>query len=284
MRNSETSGFDDRNHGGNDGSDDAMTGQALELGIEGDIATITFCRPEVRNAIGETLIADLEQALDRVERLETLRALIITGAGNCFMAGGDIAMMRAGLERPYEFFLLHDRITRIGMRLERLRIPVIAAINGYAFGGGLELALACDFRIMAEGAKLGLPEVGLGIMPGSGGTARLVRVVGREQAFYLELTGQPVNAREAHRIGLAGQVVPDDRVLQAARELAGQIAARAPIAVTFIKRAVTLAADMPLEGAVDYCQYAALFLSVTQDCREGFAAFLEKRPPQWRGR
>jgi len=261
-----------------------MNGQTLRLEVDGTVGTITLCRPEQRNAISETLVGELEQALEALERAPQLRALVLTGTGSCFMAGGDIGMMRAGLEQPYEFFRLHDRITRAGNRLARLRPPVIAAINGHAFGGGLELALACDIRILSASARLGLPEVGLGIMPASGGTARLARIVGRERALYLELTGEAVDAAEAERLGLVARVVAPEAVVPAARELAARIAAQAPEAVAMIKRAVTLSADMPLEAAVDYCQAAGLLLGGTRDCREGLDAFLEKRAPRWQGR
>jgi len=261
-----------------------MTDQTLKFAVEDSIATINFYRPEARNVISTPMIAELETALERIEKMDALRALIITGSGTCFIAGGDIAMMRTAIEQPYDFFLLHDRLTRAGSRLARLRIPVIAAINGHAFGGGLELAMACDLRIMATSAKLGLPEVGLGIMPGSGGTARLVHAIGRERTLYLALTGQPIDAARAQELGLVLKVVPEDQALTAARELGQQIAAQAPIAAAFIKRAVTLAADMALDGAIDYCQYAALFLATTRDSREGFDAFLQKRSPEWRDR
>lgn len=261
-----------------------MSGEVLRLEIAGGLATLTFSRPETRNAIGEALIAQFDAALADIERNEELRALIVTGAGSCFMAGGDINMLHEGLEQPYAFFRLHDQLTRAGVRLGRLRIPTIAAINGHAFGGGLELALACDFRVLADSARLGLPEVGLGIMPASGGTARLARLIGPERALYLALTGEAIDAATAERIGLVGRVVPQDEVLPAARELAVKIASRAPEAVAMIKRAMTLAADMPLEGAIDYCQAAGLLLGGSRDCREGMEAFLQKRLPQWQGR
>lgn len=261
-----------------------MKDQALELDVTGPVAVLSFCRPEKRNAIGEQLIQEFDAAVVAVERCAGARALIVTGSGSCFMAGGDINMLHRGLEEPYGFFRLHDRLTQTSARLGRLRIPTIAALNGHAFGGGLELALACDFRILADSAQLGLPEVGLGIMPASGGTARLARLIGRERALYLALTGEPVDAATAERIGLVGKVVPQAQVLPAARELAAKIAAQAPEAVAMIKRAMTLAADMPLEGAIDYCQTAGLLLGGTQDSREGMEAFLQKRAPRWQGR
>lgn len=247
------------------------------------IGTITCNRPEVRNALNIEMIDELSLCLDEVEKDPDLRVLILTGAGNCFISGGDIEMIRKGLEAPYQFFLTHDRLTGFGLRLTRLTIPVIAAIPGPAIGGGLEIAMACDFRIAAETALLGLPEAGLGIMPGAGGTARLTRIVGREMALYLELTGELIDAREALRIGLVGKVVPEGEAVTAATELAEKIRKNAPVSVATIKRTINLAADMPLEGAVDYCQYAAMFLSATEDSREGINAFLEKRSPDWLG-
>lgn len=250
---------------------------------EGAVAIVTINRPEVRNAINEVAIKEIETVLGEIEASTDARVMILTGAGSCFIAGGDVNMIRENLDTTYRLFRLHDRVTQLGHRLERLRTPVIAALNGTAFGGGLELALACDFRIMSASARLGLPEIGLGIMPGSGGTARLARVIGRERALYMELTGQPIDADEAYRIGLVGKVVAEGEVLSAARALAVQIAGKAPAAVAFIKRTVNLGLEMPLEGAVDYCQFAALLLGSTRDAREGIDAFLSKRAPNWLG-
>jgi len=261
-----------------------MTSQAA-LRIETDqaVTVLTVNRPEQRNAIDDEVVRQFESALGAVEASQEVRALIVTGAGSTFIAGGDISMIQEHLDHAYRFFWMHDRITQLGQRLERLRVPVIAALNGAALGGGLELALACDFRIAAASARLGLPEVGLGIMPGSGGSARLARIVGREQALLMELTGRPVDAAEALRIGLVSQVVADGEALTAARTLALQIVRQPAAAVAFIKRAVGRALDMPLDGAVDYCQYVALSLGATADAREGLQAFLQKRPPRWRG-
>ncbi len=261
-----------------------MSFQTLKYETDGQIAVLTFNRPGVRNAINEDMIHELSAVLSVIEADRDLRVLILTGAGKCFVAGGDISMIDKGLEHPYEFFRLHDILTSIGTRLQRLSVPVIAAVNGAAFGGGLELALACDFRIMSETAKLGLPEVGLGIFPGAGGTARLARIIGKEQAFLMEMTGEPVSAQEARRSGLVSNTVPEEEVLDAARDLAERIETRAPLAVSAIKRSVIMAEDMPLDGAIDYCQYAALFLGTTEDAREGMRAFLEKRAPVWKGK
>lgn len=261
-----------------------MPTPTLTFELDDAIGTLTFCRPGERNPISAQLIAEFEQAVESAANRPELRALIITGSGNCFMAGGDINMMRQGLTEPFEFFRLHDRLTSAGNRLARLPVPVIAAINGHAFGGGLELALACDMRILSATARVGLPEVGLGILPASGGTARLARLIGRERALYLELSGEAIDAAEALRLGLVLRVVAPETVVAEARALAARIAAQAPASVAMIKRAVTLAADMPLEAAVDYCQATGMLLGGTRDSREGFDAFLGKRKPQWQNR
>lgn len=260
-----------------------MNYKVLQVESDQAVTVATVNRPERRNAINEEVIRELEAVLDHIEGSIEIRALILTGAGPTFIAGGDIDMIRDNLDHAYRFFWMHDRMTRLGMRIERLRVPVIAALNGSALGGGLELALACDFRIAVASARLGLPEVGLGIMPGSGGSARLARIVGRERALLMEITGQPVDAAEALRIGMISQMVADGEALAAARSLALQIASKPPAAVTFIKRSVGRALDMPMEGAVDYCQYVALLLGATADAREGIQAFIDKRPPQWSG-
>jgi enoyl-CoA hydratase/carnithine racemase len=251
---------------------------------KGGFTHITFNRPEVLNSVNEEMILELDDAIGQVERDGETGALILSGAGNAFIAGGDIKMINKGLESPYEFFRIHDRLTRFNFRLERLPIPVIAAINGFAFGGGLEIAVACDFRIMSEKAKVGLPEVGLGIMPGAGATARLARLIGKQLALFMELTGSPIDAQEALRSGLVLRVVPPDRVVAAAEELAERIMQNAPASVALIKRAIQVGLDMPLEGAMEYCQYGAIVTAATKDAAEGTRAFLEKRRPVWQGK
>jgi len=248
------------------------------------IACLTFNRPEVLNGIDEQMILDLNDALYKIEADTELGALILTGTGKAFVSGGDISMINKSIEAPYEFLKNHDKLTRFNFRLERLGIPVIAAINGYAFGGGLEIATACDFRIMSEKAKVGLPEVGLGIMPGAGATARLYRLINKQMALYLELTGDAIDAQQALKIGLVLKVVPPDDVLSAAEELAKQIMKNAPASVAMIKRAIHVGMDMPLEGAMEYCQQGAIILGTTKDAQEGTKAFLEKRKPVWQGK
>lgn len=251
---------------------------------KGNISYVKFNRPEFHNALNEQMIRELNNVLNDIEADNESGALILTGSGKSFLSGADINMINEWLRAPYECFLAHDKLTRFNFRLERLRIPVIAAINGFALGGGLEIAIACDFRIVSEKAKLGLPEVGLGIMPGSGATARLARLIGKEMALHLELTGDSIDAQEAYRIGLISSVVPDGEVLKVAEELATRILRNAPAAIALIKRAIQVGADMPVEGAMEYCQYASMVLTTTKDAKEGMKAFLEKRKPVWQGK
>ncbi|MCF6293889.1 MAG: enoyl-CoA hydratase/isomerase family protein [Robiginitomaculum sp.] len=263
--------------------EDYSSHDTLNFALSQQVGVLTFNRPEVRNSINEAMIHELDKVLSRIEFDKKLRALILTGAGNTFVAGGDISMINKGLKRPYEFFRLHDILTGIGTRLERLNIPTIAAINGAAFGGGLELALACDIRIMSQTATIALPEAGLGIIPGAGGTARLARIIGKEQSLLMKMTGDKMNADEALRLGLVSKITKADKTLEAAHELARKICTKAPLAIAAIKRSVTISENMSLEGAIDYCQHAALLLGTTQDAREGMRAFLEKRTPIWKG-
>lgn len=247
----------------------------------GPIIELTLNRPDARNALNEAMIEALEQAVAKIEHAADVRVVIITGGPDCFCAGVDLRTVTAHQDHPVRLFRLHDRLVQLVARVERLRTPVIAALAGSAFGGGAELALACDFRIIAASAKLGFPESRLGIMPGAGGTARLARIIGREKALFLELTGSLVTAEEALSMGMVLRVVPDGEVLVAARNLARTIARNAPLAVEFIKRAVRHSSEMALDNALDHCQLAALWLGNTRDAREGIAAFLERRDPNW---
>ena len=261
-----------------------MTYKAITYEKKDRIGYITFNRPDVLNSVDEQMIVELDDAMAKIEADAELGALILTGAGRAFVAGGDIGMINKGAEAPYEFFLSHDRLTRFNFRLERLSIPVIAAINGFALGGGLEIATACDIRIAVESAKLGVPEVGLGIMPGAGATARLPRLIGKGRALQMQLTGDPIDAQEAYRIGLVNMVVPDGEAVKAAEKLANRILRNGPAAVALIKRAIQVGTDMPLEGAMEYCQYATMMTITTKDAKEGTKSFIEKRKPVWQGK
>jgi enoyl-CoA hydratase len=254
------------------------------LETDGPIATITINREKLRNALNSATIAEIGAALDQVERDDGLRVAIITGAGDkAFAAGADINELRA-LPSANAARLLAERGHRVGLSIARMSKVVIAAVNGFALGGGCELAMSCDIRLAAASARFGQPEINLGLIPGWGGTQRLTRLVGPGMSKLLNLTGDMIAADEAQRIGLVERVYPDAELLEAARGLARQIASKAPLAVAAIKQAVDRGQDMSL---ADACMYeAALFGSIagSQDAKEGTSAFLEKRAPSWSGR
>lgn len=245
------------------------------------IGYLTLNRPEVRNAFNQEMIDELRDALRHIDKDKKIRVVIITGAGKAFQAGADIAEL--SVMAPMDILRWNEGIVRINAALEKLRQPVIAAINGAAMGGGLELAVSCTLRVMAESAKMGLPEVKLGIIPGTGGTQRLPRLIGKGRAAELLLTGAAVNAHEALDMGLVNRVAPDDGVLETAEELARAIIANAPIAVEMAKDALEIGKDLPLEHAVQYSQKNCVTCFSTKDMKEGMAAFLEKRDAHFKG-
>ncbi|MFH1003035.1 MAG: enoyl-CoA hydratase/isomerase family protein [Chloroflexota bacterium] len=259
-----------------------MALQTLVLEKREQVAYLTFNRPDVLNAINETLMAEMKQALAEIDHDAAVRVVIITGAGKAFMAGADIAVLAklTPLEVDRWNHLLIDNWSAV----EKLRQPVIAAINGYALGGGLELALACDIRVASEKARLGLPEVKLGLIPGTGGPQRLSRLVGRGRALEMILTGEPVTAAEAYRIGLVNKVVPDGELMKAAEEMAAKIKANGPIGVALAKDAVWQTEGMPLDAAIAYGHRNVVISTTSADAKEGLNAFVEKRPPHWQGK
>ncbi len=257
--------------------------QSLLFREEEGIAFVTVNRPDKLNALNAAVISELTEAFREIRKDGQVRAAVLTGAGEkAFVAGADIAELAAldpgGASRASE---AGQKLTLL---LEDLGKPVIAAINGYALGGGLELAMACTLRIAVEGAKLGQPEVKLGIICGYGGTQRLPRLVGRGRALEMLLTGEPVDAQEAWRIGLVNRVVKREAILEEARSLAKKIAASGPIAVEYSLRLVREGLEKSLEDALGHEN--ALFSQCfeTGDMKEGMKAFLEKRPPKFTGR
>jgi enoyl-CoA hydratase len=250
---------------------------------DGPIATITINREKLRNALNAATIAEIGLALGEVERTDRLRVAIITGAGEkAFAAGADINELRV-LPSADAARQMAERGHLVGLAIARMRKVVIAAVNGFALGGGCELAMSCDIRLAAASARFGQPEINLGIMPGWGGTQRLTRLAGPGMSKLLNLTGDMISADEALRIGLVERVYPDAELLEAARTLARQIASKAPLAVAAIKQAIDRGQDMAL---ADACMYeAALFGSIaaSADAKEGTGAFLEKRTPTWTG-
>lgn len=259
-----------------------MTYKNLLLEVADAIALVTVNRPEKLNALNRETLLALGDCFAALAADRAVGAVVLTGAGEkAFVAGADISDL-AGLDAlgAREWARLGQRIFS---QIEAMTKPVIAAINGYALGGGLELAMACHLRVAAEGARLGLPELKLGIIPGNGGTQRLPRLVGRGRALEMMLTGEPIPAAEAHRIGLINRVVAPAALLETARALAKQILANGPLAIALCLEAVHYGLEMPLEAAFEWEASLSGLVTGTEDAREGLRAFLEKRPPHFRG-
>ena len=255
----------------------------LLLEKQGAIAVLTINRPAVRNAVNDQTIEELDAALSEIERDPELRVLIVTGAGDkAFVAGADIneLKVRDGVRGR----AVTRRRQEVLTRLESLEIPSIAAINGFAMGAGCELAMACTLRIAASSAKLGQPEVKLGITPGAGGTQRLPRLVGMGRALEMILTGDPVDAAQALSFGLVNRVVEPNQLMPEARKLAETLAARPRLAVQYAKEAVLRFADGSLAEGLAHESYLHALSCTTADKGEGVAAFLEKRDPKFTGR
>jgi enoyl-CoA hydratase len=247
------------------------------------VAVLTINRPKVLNALSSDTLDDLRRSLLVLRHDESIRCVIVTGAGDkAFVAGADInELARQTPIGARDHALRGQHVFNL---LENLGKPVIAAINGYALGGGCELAMACTIRIAADTARLGQPEINLGLIPGYGGTQRLGRLIGAGRALELLLTGDPVGAQEAHRLGLVNRVVPTGDLMVESRRLAAALAAKPPLAVRYIIDAVNRGAQMTLADAQAF--EATLFglVSGTDDMREGTRAFLEKRTPEFKGR
>jgi len=249
---------------------------------KGAVAVLTLNRPDKLNALNEELLTALEQALADLDRDAGVRAAILTGAGEkAFAAGADIAAMRGMSAATAMAFA--DLGHRVGRRLEIAHFPVIGAVNGFALGGGCELALACDFLYASEKAKLGQPEVNLGVIPGFGGTQRLARRVGIARAREMCMTGDMIGAEEALRIGLVNAVVPPAELLAKAHAAAEKIASKGPLAIAQCKRVLLRGEGVPLSVAneLEIQGFSGLFGSADQ--REGMAAFLEKRAASFKG-
>ena len=245
------------------------------------VATVTLARPEAHNALSTALCEALLDALEEVAADGGVRAVVLAGEGPSFCTGADLKERRG---KSLAFMRRHNRlIAGAANAIAALPQPVVAALHGYVLGGGAELALACDFRVAAEGCRIGFPETALGIIPGAGGTQRLPRLVGPTAAKELIFTGRRLDAAEALRIGLVSEVAPEGRAGEAARALAARIAASAPLAVAAAKRAIDDGLDASLAAglALEYRSQLALYASA--DWQEGLAAFAEKRAPKFRG-
>ena len=247
-----------------------------------DTLLVTIDRPKALNALNADVIAGVDAAIASVEADASIRAVILTGAGGkAFVAGADIAAMAA--MSPAEAEAFAGRGQALGDRMARLHVPVIAAVEGFALGGGCELAMACDLVLAGASAKFGQPEVNLGVIPGFGGTQRLVRRVGLAKALDLCLTGRMIDATEAVAMGLASRRVEGD-VVEAAFAVAAEIAKKGPVAVRLCKRVLHENADADLSTGLAAERSAFALCFATSDQREGMAAFLERRPAQWTGR
>jgi enoyl-CoA hydratase len=257
--------------------------ETIRYEVDDGVATVTLNRPDVHNAMNDSMRRELLRCFESLVTDETVRVVVVTGAGaRAFSAGADIREFVA----PQVPTVFREHRRRIDFRAVMDRCPqvIIAAIGGYAFGGGLELALACDIRIAAADARLGLTEVDLAIIPGGGGTQRLPRLVGRSKALEMILSAARIEATEALRIGLVERVVPAGEALKAGQELARVLAAKAPLALRYAKEAVVKGLDLPLADGIRLESDLATLLRTTEDRVEGAKAFLERRPPRWTGR
>lgn len=253
----------------------------LLVTTSGKVTTITFHRPQVLNALNIETLKELEEAITALEADMNIRVLILTGEGKAFIAGADISQMKAMTPvQAREFGELGHRLMH---HLEASRLAVIAAVNGFALGGGCEVLMACDIVVASTAAKIGQPEINLGIHPGFGGTQRLPRLVGAAKAKELLMTGASVTAEEACRIGLINRVVPPEKLMEEAGVLAAQISEKSPLQISYIKALVNRGRDVALSVASDLeiASFAASFMS--HDQQEGMSAFLEKRPAKYLG-
>jgi len=242
---------------------------------EGAVAILTIERPEALNALNSQVLSDLDEAISKVEAADDIFAVILTGAGRSFVAGADIGEMVNFSARDGKKFGVHGG--GVFLRLENMSKPVIAAVNGFALGGGCELAMSCDIRLASEKAKFGQPEVGLGITPGFGGTQRLPRIVGISKAMELILTGKTIGAAEAKAIGLVSEVYPPEELMDKAMEMAKAICANAPIAVAESKRCIRMGMQTDIATGSAFEAEAFGVTCGTEDKNEGMGAFLEKR-------
>ena len=259
-----------------------MSESAVLVETAGSAGVITINRPERLNALDLPTCQALDAAVSRVEADAAVRVVVITGAGRAFVAGGDIADLdsRQGLAHYEEFA---ERIHRLFRRIETLDKPTIAAVNGFALGGGAELMLSTDIRLLSAKAKIGVPEINLGLFPGAGGTQRLIRQIPLCRAKELMFTGAPIGAEEAVALGLANRVVEPEALMDDALALAETIASKSPLALRYLKRTIDTGADMPLPAALAHEQAMISLVLDSEDAHEGCRAFLEKREARFRG-
>jgi enoyl-CoA hydratase len=256
-----------------------MTYETIIVEVHERAGLIRLNRPKAFNALNSTLLRELGEALMALDRGEAVGAIVITGNDRAFAAGADIAEMKAASSVD---MLIGDHISLFDA-IMRVRKPVIAAVSGYALGGGCELAMACDMIVASETAQFGQPEINLGVIPGAGGTQRLTRAVGKTLAMEMVLNDRRLSAEEAYGFGLVNHVAPADAYLNEALELANQIARRAPVAVRLAKESVNKAYEMTLTEGLAFERRNFYFLFSTEDQKEGMDAFLNKRDAEWKG-
>lgn len=247
------------------------------------VATITINRPEALNAFSKEVVEEILNALDDIRTDETVRVAVLTGAGEkAFSAGADIkAMVGMTALKARELSLMGEKLCSA---LENLEKPVIAAINGYALGGGLEVAMACDLRVASETARMGQTEINIGLIPGWGGTQRLTRLIGKTKAKELVFTGKMIDAKTAEQLGIVNLVASADKFRESVREFAQELASKAPVAVKVSKALINKGSDISLDSAIALEREGFGVVASSEDLKEGVAAFTEKRKPQFKGK
>ena len=258
-----------------------MTYETIELTRDGGVAILQMDRPQALNALNIDMMRELADALAKLEEDDTVGCVVLTGHDKAFAAGADIKEMA---EDSYLGLYKNDRFEQYHMATERFRKPIIAAVSGYALGGGCELAMMCDLIIAADTAKFGQPEINLGVMPGMGGTQRLVRAVGKAKAMDLCLTGRMMEADEAERAGLVSRVVALDKLLETAKEAAAKIASQSQPIAMMTKETINAGFEMSLEQGIRFERRLFQSMFTTLDQKEGMAAFVEKRKPHFKNK
>ena len=256
-----------------------MAYETIVVEIEDHICLVRLNRPDAMNALNDVLFGELAEALTDAQKNDKVRCIVITGSEKFFAAGADIKMMS---EKSFVDVFAGDLFTAETDAIMRVRKPIIAAVSGYALGGGCELAMLCDFIIASDTAKFGQPEINLGVVAGIGGTQRLTRAVGKAKAMDMNLTGRFMDAEEAERAGLVSRVVPAKKLMEEAMSAAGKIAEKSMITVMVVKEAVNRSFEMPLREGLLFERRVFNSLFASEDQKEGMSAFLEKREPQFR--